>query len=53
MRIFKLKKNGKVKEYYYNSELRFEGEYLNGKILNGKIYDNNDGIIEIKMVMEK
>ena len=27
--------NGKVKEYYYNCRLRFEGEYLNGK-RNGK-----------------
>ena len=27
--------NGKVKEYWYNGELEFEGEYLNGK-RNGK-----------------
>ena len=27
--------NGKVKEYYYNDNLEFEGEYLNGK-RNGK-----------------
>ena len=25
------KKNGKGKEYYPNGNLRFEGEYLNGK----------------------
>ena len=34
--------NGKVKEYYYNDILKFEGEYLNGKA-NGKgkeYYDN-------------
>ena len=32
--------NGKVKEYYNNCRLRFEGEYLNGK-KNGKakVYD--------------
>ena len=23
--------NGKVKEYYYDGTLKFEGEYLNGK----------------------
>ena len=27
--------NGKGKEYYYNGQLKFEGEYLNGK-RNGK-----------------
>ena len=25
------KKNGKVKEYYYNDNLEFEGEYLKGE----------------------
>ena len=34
-RIFKSKKNGKVKEYKYNGKLIFEDEYLNGK-RNGK-----------------
>ena len=27
--------NGKGKEYYYNDQLKFEGEYTNGK-RNGK-----------------
>ena len=27
--------NGKVREYYYNGKLSFEGEYLNG-VKNGK-----------------
>ena len=31
----KEEKNGKVKEYYDNGNLRFEGEYLNG-MRNGK-----------------
>ena len=30
------KRNGKGKEYYINGKLRFIGEYLNGKIWNGK-----------------
>ena len=38
-----MEKKGKVNEYYSNGELRFEGEYL-----NGKIYYNNGGITEIK-----
>ena len=29
-------KNGEGKEYYENGKLQFEGEYLNGKRLNGK-----------------
>ena len=32
-------KNGKGKEYYDNSNLKFEGEYLNDLKLNGKGYD--------------
>ena len=32
-----------MKEYYNNGTLEFEGEYLNGKPLNNKIY-NNDNI---------
>ena len=31
-------KNGKVKEYYKNGKLKFEGEYLNGEIWNGQGY---------------
>ena len=37
------KRNGKVKEYYDNGRLEFEGEYLNGKRRDGKVkefYDN-------------
>ena len=38
--------NGKVKEYYPNGKLQFEGEYLNGKINGkGKIYNGNDTLI--------
>ena len=47
------KKNGKGKEYYNYSfggpKLKFEGEYINNKIWNGKIYDNkNENYTEIK-----
>ena len=42
-------KNGKEGEYYSNGNLQFEGEYLNGKRWNGKVYDNNKNLIcEIK-----
>ena len=34
-KIFKKKRNGKRKEYYFNGKLKFEGEYLNGET-NGK-----------------
>ena len=38
--------NGKLKEYYFNGELKYEGEYLNGK-RNGKgIEYNIDGNIQ-------
>ena len=30
------KRNGKGIEYYYNGELIFEGEYVNGERWNGK-----------------
>ena len=40
--------NGKYKEYYENDKLKFEGEYLNGKKWNGKEYDINNNIYEIK-----
>ena len=39
------KRNGKGKEYYDNGKLKFEGEYLNDKIWNGKGYDINGDII--------
>ena len=39
--------NGKIKEYYGNSKLKFEGEYLNGeKNGKGKEYDNGNLIFE-------
>ena len=38
------KPNGKTKEYYYNGNLKFEGEYLNGNRWNGKGYDINNKI---------
>ena len=37
--------NGKGKEYYENGQLKFEGEYLNGKIKGirkGKQLNKND-----------
>ena len=33
--------NGKIKEYYYNGELLFEGDYLNGE-RNGKGKEYNE-----------
>ena len=37
------KKHGKGKEYDYNGELLFEGEFLNGeKVKKRKEYDNID-----------
>ena len=33
-------RNGKGKEYNFNGELIFEGEYLNGK-MNGKVKEYN------------
>ena len=39
------KRNGNGKEYYINSKLKFEGEYLNGK-RNGKGKEYN--IYELK-----
>ena len=46
------KKNGKGKEYYNYSnglKLKFEGEYMNNKIWNGKLYDlKNENFTEIK-----
>ena len=39
------KKNGFGKEYYYNGNIKFEGEYLNGKIISGIEYDYTNYII--------
>ena len=36
---------GKIKEYHYNGNLKFEGEYLNGERNgNGKEYYNNGNL---------
>ena len=40
-----LKRNGKGKEYYTNRKLKFEGEYLKGKKITGKGYDNDGHLI--------
>ena len=42
------KKNVKVKEYYSNNNLKYEGEYKEGKIWSGKGY-NKDGKKEFEM----
>ena len=45
------KRNGKGKEYYFNGELKFEGEYLNDLKWNGKGYDpfkNNNILYKTK-----
>ena len=39
------KKNGKGKEYYYDSSIIFEGEYTNGDIIRGKHYDRRGKIL--------
>ena len=47
------KKNGKGKEYYENGQIKFEGEYLKGKIIEGKGYDDKGRLMEkniMKMV---
>jgi len=36
--------NGKGKEYYDDSKLKFEGEYINGNRWNGKKYNKNGNI---------
>ena len=38
------KGNGKVKEFYANGKLLFEGEYVNGERWNGKGYNSNNEI---------
>ena len=42
------KRNGKGKEYNYNGQLEFEGEYLNDEKWNGKFRNvfNNEIIYE-------
>ena len=35
------KRNGKGREYYDNNNLKYQGEYKEGKIWNGKGYDIN------------
>ena len=39
---------GYIKDYYDNKNLKFEGEYINGKIWNGKGY-NKKGYIEFEI----
>ena len=34
-------RNGYGKEYFDNLKIQFEGEYINGKRWNGKVYDFN------------
>jgi len=44
-----MKKNGKWKEYYNTGKLKFEGEYVNEKMWNGKKYKKNGEVkYEIK-----
>jgi len=48
------KRNGKGREYHSNGKIKFEGEYLNGRKWNGKIYrDNGLKDFEIKKGVEK
>ena len=39
------KRNGKGREYYNDGKIKFEGEFLLGKIWNGKGYDNQNKIV--------
>ena len=39
------KKNGKGKKYYCYKNLKFEGEYYNGKQWKGKGYDKKGNIL--------
>ena len=41
------KKDGQGKEYYINGKIKFEGNYLDGEIFNGIIYekDSNNSFI--------
>ena len=47
--ILKGERNGKGKEYYDNGKLKFEGEYLKGKIWNGKGFNLN-GKLEFEII---
>ena len=41
--------HGKGKEYYLNTNLKFEGEFFNGKWWNGKLFDYfSDETYELK-----
>ena len=42
------KRNGKEKEYYDNNKIKFEDEFKNDLRCNGKGYDNNNTIYELK-----
>ena len=42
------KRNGKGREYYDNNNLKYQGEYKEGKIWNGKGYDIN-GKLEFEL----
>ena len=44
------KKNGKGIEYYNNKQIKFDGEYLIGKKIEGKKYDINGNLI---LILEK
>ena len=37
------KRNGQGKEYYDDNRVKYEGEFLNGKRWNGKIYSYKNG----------
>jgi len=37
--------NGKILEFYDTNQLKFEGEYINGKRWNGKGYDINSNVV--------
>ena len=39
------KRNGKGKEYHYNGRLKFDGDFINGKKMNGREYDNKGNLI--------
>ena len=41
------KRNGKGKEYHYDGRIKFKGEFMKGKKINGKEYDNNGYLISI------
>ena len=41
-------RNGEGKEYYFNGQLMFEGEFKGNKIWNGKGYKNMKNVLELK-----